>query len=103
VRSVAEFQEHPDRHAAHLTFLFDVFPAKEIGAARVEEAIGTAPVHGLLQDFKIDYTEDEHTVAWRRWPRHGRALELPEAEELTDLLTNLPMLLSTAVAAVATG
>jgi DNA phosphorothioation-dependent restriction protein DptH len=103
VRSIAEFQEHPDRHAAHLTLLFDVFPAKEIGASKGEAVIGTAPVHGLLQDFHSDYTEDEHTVAWRRWPRHGRALELPEAEELTDLLTSLPMLLSTAVASVATG
>ena len=103
MRSITEFQENPDRHAAHLTFLFDVFPAKEIGAARVEEAIGTAPVHGLLQDFTIDYTEDDHTVAWRRWPQHGLALELPGAEELTDLLTHLPRLLSTAVASVATG
>jgi DNA phosphorothioation-dependent restriction protein DptH len=102
VRSVAEFQAHPDRHAAHLTFLFDVFPAKEIGASREETATGVAPVHGLLQDFHIDYTEDEHTVSWQRWPRHGPALELSGAEELTDLLTSLPRLLSTAVAAVAT-
>jgi hypothetical protein len=36
-----------------LTFLFDVFPAKEIGATRVEETIGTAPVHGLFQDFTL--------------------------------------------------
>ena len=47
--------------------LFDVFPAKEVSAVRVEEAVGTAPVHGLFQDFRVDYLEDEHTVAWRRW------------------------------------
>ena len=51
--------------------------------------MGTAPVYGLLQDFPIDYIEDEHTVAWRRRPQHGPALELPGAEELTDLLTQL--------------
>ncbi len=103
MRSIAEFQANPDRHAAHLTFLFDVFPAKEVSAVRVEEAVGTAPVYGLLQDFHVDYIEDEHTVAWRRWPQHGPALELPGAEELTDLLADLPRLLSTAAASVATG
>jgi len=103
VRSIAEFQANPDRHAAHLTFLFDVFPAKEVSAIRVEAVVGTAPVHGLFQDFHVDYLEDEHTVAWRRWPQHGLALELPGAEELTDLLSDLPRLLSTAAASVATG
>jgi DNA phosphorothioation-dependent restriction protein DptH len=103
IRSVTEFEENPDRHMAHLTFLFDVFPAKEISAVRGEETVGIAPVHGLFQDFTVEYTEDEHTVAWQRWPQHGPALELLGAEELTDILTSLPILLSTAVASVATG
>jgi hypothetical protein len=103
IRSIAEFVENPQRHMAHLTFLFDVFPAKKVSAARGEEPVGTAPVHGLFQDFCVDYTENEHTVAWQRRPQHGLAIERPEAEELTDLLTSLPFLLSTAVASVATG
>jgi hypothetical protein len=103
IRSIAEFAENPQRHMAHLTFLFDLFPAKEISATRGEEPVCAAPVHGLFQDFCVDYTEDEHTVAWQRRPQHGLALELPEAEELTDLLTSLPLLLSSAVASVATG
>ncbi len=65
VRSIAEFQENPQRHMAHLTFLFDVFPAKEVSAARGEEPVGTAPVHGLFQDFHVDYTR--MNIPW-----HGR-------------------------------
>jgi hypothetical protein len=103
VRSITEFQANPEQHVAHVTFLFDVFPAHNIGAARVGETTGTAPVYGLLQDFCLDYLEDDHTVAWRRQPQHGAALELPGAEELTDLLTSLPRRLSTAAATVATG
>ena len=53
--------------------------------------------------FALTILEDEHTVAWQRRPQHGLAVELPEAEELTDLLTSLPILLSTAAASVATG
>ena len=102
VQSAEKFQENPSQYDAHLTFLFDIFPAKEVSAAKAEEILGTVPVYGLVQDFVIDYTEEEHTVAWRKQPHHGTALELPDEEEFTDLLGRLPALLSTAVASVAT-
>jgi len=103
VRPIEEFRRAPQAHAAHLTLLFDAFPAEEIGAARASDTEWAAPVHGLVQDFKVEYREDEQTVAWTRQPRHGLASPLPGAEELTDLLTTLPAILSSAAAAVATG
>ena len=44
----------------------------------------TAPVHGLLQDYHVEYREDDATIAWRRTPRHGNALPLRGCEELTE-------------------
>ncbi len=32
IRSIDEFRKEPDSHPAHLSFLFDVFPAEEIRA-----------------------------------------------------------------------
>ena len=103
IRPVEEFRHTPEAHAAHLSLLFDAFPAEEIGAARAPMAEWAAPVHGLMQDFKVEYREDEQAVTWTRQPRHGLAAPLQGAEELTDLLTTLPALLSSAAAVVATG
>lgn len=103
IRSTAEFRETPEHHTAHLTFLFDVFPTEGVGTAEMVEGASGAAVHGLFQDFRTTYEEDDHSVAWHRQPLHGAALELPDAEEVTDLLARLPALLSAAAAAVATG
>lgn len=103
VRSTLDFRSNPERFAAHLTFLFDLFPAEEIGATTASVRESAAPVHGLLQDYHVDYQEDDTTVAWRRTPRHGVALPLVGCEELTDLLSTLPAMLSNATSAVATG
>lgn len=103
VRSTTDFRDEPERFAAHLTFLFDIFPAEEVGATPASIRETVAPVHGLLQDFHLDYQEDESTVAWRRTPRHGAALPLARHEALTAVLSSLPALLSTATSAVATG
>ena len=103
VRPTSEFQHAPERHAAHLSMLFDLFPAEEIGAARASVQESAAPIHGLVQDFQVDYREDEEVVAWSRQPRHGFALPLAGAEELTDLLSVMPSLLSSATATVSTG
>ncbi len=103
VKPIHEFRAAPDTQAAHLSFLFDVFPPEEIGAAKASEREVSAPVHGLIQDYQSIYDEDPTTVSWRRVPRHGQALPIEGAEELTDLLSNLPALLSEAVATVATG
>lgn len=103
VRSTSDFRSNPERFAAHLTFLFDLFPAEEVGASIASVRESAAPVHGLLQDYHVDYQEDDATIAWRRTPRHGVALPLVGCEELTDLLSTLPSILSNATSAVATG
>lgn len=103
VRSTADFRAEPERFSAHLSFLFDLFPAEEVGAAPASIRESAAPVHGLLQDYRVEYQEDEATIAWRRTPRHGKALPLRGCEELTDLLSTLPAVLSSATSAVATG
>lgn len=103
VRSTSDFRSNPERFAAHLTFLFDLFPAEEVGATTASVRESAAPVHGLWQDYHVDYQEDDATIAWRRTPRHGVALPLVGCEELTDLLSTLPAMLSNATSAVATG
>lgn len=103
VRPTSEFRRSPEQHAAHLSILFDLFPAEEVGAARALLKESAASIHGLVQDFQVDYQEDDATVAWSRQPRHGFALPLDGAEELTDLLSVLPALLSSATATVSTG
>ena len=103
VRGAADFRRDPETHPAHLSLLFDVFPAEDVGASRATPREASAPVHGLVQDFQVEYQEDETTVAWRRQPRHGRATPLANAEVLTDLLADLSSALSSATATVATG
>jgi len=103
IRPISAFRQAPERHPAHLTLLFDVFPAEEVGAARATAQDASAPVHGLVQDFRTLYREDQDSVAWERQPRHGLAQPLADAEELTDLLSALPGLLSNAAATIATG
>lgn len=102
VRSRNDFRAQPEKFIANISILFDVFPAEEVGAAKLEPSSTSVPVHGLIQDFVVDYNEDEQSVLWRRSPHHGRALDLAEAEELTDLLSSLPRLISCAAAALAT-
>ena len=103
VRPISEFRDAPEQHPAHLTLLFDVFPAEEVGADRASAREASAPIHGLVQDFQTLYREDQDAVAWERQPRHGVARSLDGAEELTDLLSALPGLLSNAAATIATG
>ena len=103
VRGTSDFRRDPEGHPAHLSLLFDVFPAEDVGASRATPREASAPVHGLVQDFQVEYQEDETAVAWRRQPRHGLATPLKQAEALTDLLADLSSALSSATATVATG
>ena len=103
VRSTRDFRRDPEQHDAHISLLFDVFPAEDVGATRSTPREAAAPVHGLVQDFQVEYHEDERTVAWRRQPRHGLATPLASAEMITDLLADLSSALSSATATVATG
>jgi hypothetical protein len=103
VRSTKDFRADPDAHSAHLSLLFDVFPAEEVAARRADPRQSTAFVHGLVQEFSTEYHEDELTVAWRRIPRHGVAQPIADAEEFSDLLGTLSSTMSSATATVATG
>ncbi len=103
VRATKDFRSTPETHAAHLSLLFDVFPAEEVAARRADPRHATAFVHGLVQEFSTEYHEDELTVAWRRIPRHGVAQPIEDAEELTDLLGSLATTMSSATATIATG
>lgn len=103
VRATKDFRTSPETHAAHLSLLFDVFPAEEVAARKADPRHATAFVHGLVQEFSTEYYEDELTVAWRRLPRHGVAQPIEEAEELSDLLGSLAAAMSSATATIATG
>lgn len=103
VRATKDFRTSPETHAAHLSLMFDVFPAEEVAARKAEPRHATAFVHGLVQEFSTEYHEDELTVAWRRLPRHGAAQPIEDAEELSDLLGSLAAAMSSATATIATG
>ncbi|CAN7223258.1 hypothetical protein LJR066_000696 [Acidovorax sp. LjRoot66] len=101
IRAIKEFREDPDLHAAHLSFLFDLFPAEEIRAVDVQDSDDSSFVHGLVQPFKVDYLEDEQSITWLRRPLHGAAQPLEGAEALSDLMGGVSRALSVAIATVA--
>ncbi|WP_288142402.1 hypothetical protein [Mesorhizobium sp.] len=103
VRATKDFRTSPEMHAAHLSLLFDVFPAEEVAARKADPRHATAFVHGLVQEFSTEYHEDELTVEWRRLPRHGVAQPIEAAEEFSDLLGSLAAAMSSATATIATG
>ncbi|WP_063910667.1 methylation-associated defense system ATP-binding protein MAD8 [Nocardia nova] len=102
VRPVSEFRSATTEYSAHLTFLFDAFSNEEFSAT-VAGVPGMSPVHGLVQDIGITYSEDENVATWLKRPQHGTAHRLSGAEELTDLLSTLPETISHSTCAVATG
>jgi hypothetical protein len=103
LRSTDDFRGSPGEYNSHITMLFDAFPAQDIGAEGATPRTEAAPIHGLFQDFNVAYSDAQDEIGWRRQPRHGMAKPLSEAEELTDLLSRLPALLSNAASAIATG
>lgn len=103
LRSTEDFRSSPEEYNAHITMLFDAFPAQDLAAEGATPQTEAAPIHGLFQDFNVAYSDAQDEIGWRRQPRHGIAKSLPDAEELTDLLSRLPALLSSAASAIATG
>lgn len=101
IRAIKEFRDDPDVHAAHLSFLFDLFPAEEIRAVDVRDSDDSSFVHGLVQPFEVDYLEDEQSITWLRRPLHGVAQPLDGAEALSDLMGSISRAVSVAVATVA--
>lgn len=103
VRDVKDFRKGASEFPAHLSLLFDVFPAQSVSAQPPRREDESAPVHGLLQDFAVNYVEEAELVAWHRRPRHGIASPIPAASELSTLLARLAEMLSTVSAGIATG
>jgi len=101
IRAIKEFRGDPELHAAHLSFLFDLFPAEEIRAVDVQDSDDSSFVHGLVQPFEVDYLEDEQSITWLRRPLHGAAQPLEGAEALSDLMGGVSRAVSVAVATVA--
>lgn len=101
IRAIKEFRDDPDLHAAHLSFLFDLFPAEEIRAVDVQDSDDCSFVHGLVQPFEVTYLEDEQSITWLRRPLHGVAQPLDGAEALSDLMGGISRAVSVAVATVA--
>jgi DNA phosphorothioation-dependent restriction protein DptH len=103
IRSQEEFRVSPDSHSAHLSFLFDLFPAEEIRAIDAKDSDDSSFVHGLVQPFAVEYLEDEQSITWLRRPLHGVALAIDGAEELSDLLGTMSRLFSVAAASISRG
>lgn len=101
IRAIKEFRDDPDLHAAHLSFLFDLFPAEEIRAVDVRDSDESSFVHGLVQPFEVEYLEDEQSITWLRRPLHGVAQPLDGAEALSDLMGGISRSVSVAAATVA--
>lgn len=103
IRSLDEFRAAAQNHSAHLSFLFDVFPAEEIRASDASMDDESSFVHGLVQPFAVDYREDEQSITWLRCPLHGAAQPLEGAEELSDLLGTMARLFSVVAASISCG
>lgn len=103
VLPLAEFRAATEERPSHLTFLFDAFSGESFDATPGGFTPGTLPVHGLIQDIDVRYSEDDEGARWHKRPRHGRAVGFPGGEEACDLLAVLPATISAAVAAVTTG
>lgn len=103
IHSIDDFRTSENSYQAHISILIDLFPAKEIAALPPFRPKDIAPLHGLIQDFTIEFQDDENGTFWRRQPRHGKALPLSEAEEFIHLLADVPELMSGATATIATG
>lgn len=101
VRSVKEFTRQPAEFDAHLTVLIDAFGGEQ-HASTPHQTITHAPVHGLVQATASAYEDSDQQITWRTVPRHGMALAIEDAEDLTTLMGRLPALLATAAACVAT-
>ncbi|MGH3586461.1 MAG: hypothetical protein ACRDQ0_09055, partial [Pseudonocardia sp.] len=105
MRGRAEFGDVVD-DAAHITVLFDALSAEHVGTTALDghESARPLPVHGLVQEMIVDYSDEpDSPTVWRKRPRHGVAGELPGGEEVTDLLSTLPLALSAVAAKLATG
>ncbi|WP_157751768.1 ATP-binding protein [Actinoplanes derwentensis] len=102
IRPLAEYRSATSRHTAHVTVLFDAFTGEHFDVCDDDQP-APVPVHGLVQSMRVQFVDTETAVAWHKQPRHGKARDLPGAEECTDLLAALPSTIAEATATVTTG
>jgi DNA phosphorothioation-dependent restriction protein DptH len=103
IHPLTAFYDEPQRYRAHLSMLFDLFPAEEIGAGSAFNLVDTTPIYGLVQDFASRFHDEEDSTFWQWQPRHGHAQPLPDMDASITLLADLSRSISGAVATVATG
>lgn len=100
LQSINNFSDAPPLFQAHISMLFDIFPATEVSTTGGSNLRSTLPIRGLVQDFAVTFTDDEVSgTAWRRQPVHGVA----SFEPSSDLIGELPRVISASLATVATG
>ncbi|QDY06847.1 ATP-binding protein [Micromonospora sp. HM134] len=102
VRPLDEYRSATSQHSAHVTILFDAFAGEQFDVGDDLDPV-PVPVHGLVQPMNLKFNDTSTGVAWHKQPRHGRARELPDAEECSDLLAALPATIAAATATVTTG
>lgn len=103
IHALDDFYHRPQVHHAHLSILFDLFPAEEVSVGKPFSLNETTPVYGLIQEFSTRFRDDETGTFWQRQPRHGKSRTLPVGDDAIELLSELSGLLSGMVATVATG
>ncbi|WP_339097146.1 hypothetical protein WDJ50_06825 [Deinococcus sp. VB142] len=103
IRPFSEFQRDGRQHSAHLSLLFDLFPAGEIKAQPGREQSRLVPFHGLIQDFNTRYIETDEFARWERQPIFGVTEPLRAMDSITSLLGTLPSVMADSLTAVATG
>lgn len=103
IYSTQAFKSQPDHYPAHLSFVFDVFPVEATSAAPAFRPQDTAPMYGLVQDFIVQFEQDDTGSRWQRQPRHGSVTPIAEAESLITCLNQMTEIFSGATATVATG
>ncbi|MFA0223247.1 ATP-binding protein, partial [Vibrio splendidus] len=102
LRSIPEFNNSPEEFTSHLSMLFDIFPAEELSVIKPQADEQVAPVHGLYQDYCVDYLDENGVVAWDRHTRHGVAKMLFEGQ-ISETVAQLPKMMSAITASLATG
>jgi len=102
LRSTSEFEKSPEEFSSHLSMLFDVFPAEELSVIKPQADEQVAPVHGLYQDYCVDYLDENGVVAWDRHTRHGVAKTL-FGGQVSEAIAKLPKMMSAITASLATG
>ncbi len=102
IRAIDDFLQETNRYSSNLSLLFDVFPAEEVAVIDQAADERVAPVHGLYQDYCVEYSEENGLVPWNRYTRHGVA-KPAFGSDFTEPLSALPQVMANISATVATG